>query len=296
MSSHARRAGGQEDARLRGNLDPVRLAVDLVSAIAGDRALTEAEAARVRELRSQRGKAFFSDLLYALSHHYFAPEIAEGLWNHVLSNRHMMSERLGRNVRVAVAALDYLTNIRAELGPLTLMPETRVAEIVELSMRDGMTGLFNHTVFYELLDLELRNHGRHGVGVALILLDIDDFKSVNDTWGHQEGDRILTELAEILEQSTRDSDICCRFGGEEFAVIMPYTSDPREALAIGERIRTGTLRCVSHGRAMTLSAGVAVSDRITQSSYDLVERADRALYQAKRTGKNRVVASEPPPG
>ena len=285
----------EEADRLRGTISQLAVSVDLVSAFAGDRPMTAAEGARISALRIQRGTAFFSDLLYAISHHYFAREMAESIWNKVLSHKLTMSERLGRNVRITVATLDYLSNITGELRSFTLMAETYVTEIVNLSMRDGMTRLFNHSTFYELLELELRNHRRYGVGTSLILLDIDDFKSVDDSYGHQEGDRVLIGLAKTLEAETRDSDICCRFGGDEFAAILPFTDDPQEALGVAERIRLGVAKITCHGRTVTISAGVALCDGPTQGAHALVDRADRALYLAKRGGKNRVVVSQAAP-
>jgi diguanylate cyclase (GGDEF)-like protein len=282
-------ADEQASDRLRGTIAPDALPVALVSAFAGDRVMDDAEGARIQSLKDSRRTAFYSDLLYAISHHYFVPEIAEGIWNQVLAHKLAMSAKLGRNVRITVATLDYLSNITGEIRSLTLMSETRVAEIVNLSMRDGMTGLFNHSTCYELLELELRSNRRYGVGVALILLDIDDFKSVNDRWGHQEGDSILIELAAELRNATRDSDICCRFGGEEFAVILPFVNDPREAHAIAERIRLAVTTITRNGQAMAISAGVAMCDGSIQTSHALVARADRALYRAKQAGKNRVV-------
>lgn len=287
--THNRPQEEGDSDRLRGTITPDAVPVDLVSAFAGDRSMTKTESSRMRDLKNKRGKVFFSDLLYAISHHYFAPEIAEDIWREVLSHKLMMSKKLGRNVRIAVATLDYLSNITGELRSFTLMSEANVAEIVNLSMRDGMTGLFNHSSCYELLELELRNHRRYGVGVGLILLDIDDFKSVNDTYGHQEGDKVLIELARTLKKETRDSDICCRFGGEEFAVILPFTNDPREACEIAERIRGGVAKMSCGEKKLTVSAGVALCDSSTRTPRALVERADRALYQAKSSGKNKVV-------
>ena len=277
--------------RVRVSSRPVELPVDLVSAVAGDRAMTADEERRMRDLQASRGDLFFSDLLYAISHHHFAPEVAKGIWNEVLAHKFMLSEKLGRNVRVTVATLDYLSNITGEVGAFTLMSEAHFSEIVNLSMRDGMTGLFNHSTCYELLELELKNHGRYGAGVALILLDIDDFKSVNDRYGHQEGDRILRDVAITLEEETRESDICCRFGGEEFAAILPFTNDPDEAFKIAERIRTGVAKITARGQRIGISAGVALCGGVTHTSRTLVESADRALYRAKATGKNKVIVS-----
>lgn len=284
--------GEGEGDRLRASVVPDAVPVDLVSAFAGDRIITRDEGARIRELKGRRGNVFFSDLLYSISHHYFAPEVAEDIWNKVLSHKLMMSAKLGRNVRITVATLDYLSSITGETRRFISIPETCVAEAANLSMRDGMTGLFNQSACYELLELELSNYRRYSVGAALILMDIDNFKSINDRWGRQEGDRILLELAATLKKETRDSDICCRFGGEEFAVILPFTNDPRHAFRIAERIRSGAAKIMSSGQKITISEGLALCDESTQTSHTLVERADRALCQAKRNGKNKVVVSD----
>jgi diguanylate cyclase (GGDEF)-like protein len=265
------------------------MGVELVSAFAGDRAMTESESALVSAERAKRGAAFFSDLLYAISHHYFAPEIAEDLWEKVLFHKHLISEKLGRNVRITVATLDYFSNVTAEMSSPTLISESHISELADLSMRDGMTGLFNHTSCYELLELEFRRSRRHGNSISVILLDIDDFKSVNDRGGHQEGDRILIALAAALTEEVRETDICCRFGGEEFVAILPFADDPDEVRAIAERIRARAALISSSGGRITVSIGAAVCDRATVTPRALIERADRALYQAKMAGKDRVV-------
>ncbi len=279
---------------LRTTTAPDVMSVELVSAFAGDREMTAVEQALIRKKKARRGNVFYSELLYAISHHYFVPEIAEELWNKVMLNKHLMSELLGRNVRITVATLDYLSNITSELLSPTLISERHVSELADLSMRDGMTGLFNHSTCYELLELEFRSYKRHGVGVSLILLDIDDFKTVNDRFGHQEGDRVLIEVAAKLEEQVRDSDICCRFGGEEFVVILRFSSDADEACGIAERIREEVAGITCGEQRITISAGVAVCDHATASPRALVGRADRALYQAKRGGKNRVVLGAGP--
>jgi GGDEF domain-containing protein len=224
----ADRLTAQEESsadRLRRVTTPSAVSVELVSAFAGDRRLTEAERALIRAHRDGRGEVFFSDLLYAVTHQYFAPKIAEALWNKVLVHKHMMSEKLGRNVRIAVATLDYLSNMTGDFPSPTLISEAYVSEIANHSMRDGMTGLYNHSTCYELLELEFRGHLRYGAGVSVILLDIDDFKLVNDRYGHQEGDRILIELARTLEEQVRDSDICCRKESERGPRPLPVVEN-----------------------------------------------------------------------
>lgn len=273
--------------RRRGILDDNALTVDLVSALAGDRRLTEAEDRRLGHLKKERGHRFFSDLLYSITHQYYPPQIAEKLWTAVLIHKNELSTALGRNVRTVVATLDYLSNITSNMDSATLVGERVIEEIVGLSLRDGLTGLFNHTYFFQQIDLEIRRSLRYGSHVCLVLIDIDDFKAVNDSYGHQEGDRILAAMGRTLMHVARDSDICCRYGGEEFAVILPLT-DMREAGEIAERMRTEMAEPLTSGETVTVSLGVAACGKKILRYQDLVERADAALYQAKENGKNRV--------
>lgn len=282
--------------RLRRTTTPDALNVELVSAFAGDRKLTDTEQELLAARKEARGKVFYSDLIYSISHHYFAPEIAEVLWDKVIQHQQTMSAKLGRNVRVTVATLDYFSNVTGEFSSPTLISEAYVSEIANLSMRDGMTGLYNHSSCHELLELEFRSHRRYGAGVSLILLDIDDFKLVNDRYGHPEGDRVLVDLAGVLREQVRDSDICSRYGGEEFVAILPFTSSTTEAYVIAERIRAGAANIHCNGSRITISAGVAVCDHATSSPGELIEGADRALYRAKSAGKNQVACEGKPIG
>lgn len=166
--------------RRRGILADNALSLDLVSALAGDRLLTEAEKKRLCNLQKGRRLRFFSDLLYSITHQYFPPEVAEELWSKILRHKCGLSTALGRNVVIAVAALDYLSNITSNMGAATLVGEAHIGEIVGLSLRDGLTGLFNHTFFYQQIDLEVRRYVRYGVLVSLVLIDIDDFKVISD--------------------------------------------------------------------------------------------------------------------
>lgn len=275
--------------RRQGLLADDALTLDLVSALAGDRQLTKAEQSRFSDLKKIRGSKFFSDLLYSITHQYFPPDVAEGLWTEILRHKIELSTVLMRNVRITVAALDYLSNITTNMNSATIVGERHIAEIVGLSMRDGLTGLFNHTYFYQQIDMEVSRYVRYNTVVSLLLIDIDDFKNVNDTFGHQEGDRILAAMGRKFSALARNSDICCRYGGEEFALILPLT-DIREASAIADRLRTELVESLPDGSTMvTVSIGVVSSEKKIRTSQELVKNADAALYQAKRSGKNRVV-------
>jgi diguanylate cyclase (GGDEF)-like protein len=169
-----------------------------------------------------------------------------------------------------------------------VISEDRIAEIVRMSLRDGLTGLFNHACCYQKIDMELKRYARYAKVVSLMMIDIDDFKGLNDRYGHQEGDRILAMIGKLIDGATRESDICCRYGGEEFAVILPST-DASEAGTLADRLRATLAKSLPGGRRVTVSIGVASSGENTETSAALVEKADAALYQAKRSGKNRVV-------
>ena len=276
--------------RLTSLVDDQALSVDLVSAFAGDRGLSEREQAAIETLKVNRGALFFSDLLYVITHRYFSPEMAEPLWAEILRHKFEMSATLKRNIRIAVASLDYLSNLTSDIQAATVIDEAQVASLVRRSLRDDLTGLFNHATCYQKINVELRRFERYRTVCSLMMIDVDDFKALNDQYGHQQGDRVLTYLGATLSAGTRVSDICCRYGGEEFAVILPSTN-ATEAGVLAERLRDKVSRTPSGYPAVTVSIGVAACDDSTKISSAFVRKADAALYQAKGAGKNRVVVS-----
>ncbi len=158
---------------------------------------------------------------------------------------------------------------------------------------DALTNLHNFHYFTEALEQELERSQRTGQSTALILLDLDHFKSVNDTYGHDIGNEVLQHTADILRASIRRLDIACRYGGEEFAIILPGTS-LLTSLTVAERIRT-TLKetpvITQSGKTLTVTAsiGVAVFQQPFQdTAQSLIKRADEQLYRAKHKGRNQV--------
>lgn len=167
-------------------------------------------------------------------------------------------------------------------------------QVSRQAVTDELTGLANHGRFQELLSTEVEQVRRYHHPLGLIMLDIDNFKSINDTYGHQQGDVVLKRVARVVADSSREADFPARYGGEEMALILPHT-DLEGAHAIAERIRT-SIEAVRIPRKdgdgvlrVTASLGVAAS---TDGSKDeLIADADGALYEAKRTGKNRTVTA-----
>jgi len=262
---------------------------DLVSALAGDRNILPAENLLLEHVKKQRGPLFFSDVLFVVTHQWFQEQYAEEIWNRILKHKYDLSAELRRNVKLGVAALDYLSNFTTAMESVTLITEADVWDIIRLSQHDGLTGLYNHVHFYNTLDAQMLYFTRYGANVSLLMLDIDDFKKLNDRYGHQEGDVVLSAIGTLLETTVRATDICCRYGGEEFAAILPMTS-LKEAVLLAERIRMKLLTTPIEHR-VTLSIGAASATKETQSSHDLVKKADDALYAAKNSGKNKVVAT-----
>jgi diguanylate cyclase (GGDEF)-like protein len=156
---------------------------------------------------------------------------------------------------------------------------------------DAVSGLFNRRYFHVRLEEELQRSRRHEIPLALLMIDIDDFKAINDRYGHLAGDSVIKSAADIVRRAVRVFDVCTRFGGEEFAVIMPGSHE-ESAAAVAERIRARVAGHRTTDRALdglnvTVSIGLAVSAP-GMSSRELITRADEALYLAKRAGKNQV--------
>lgn len=277
-----------EACRLSGLLADDALLLDLVSAFSGDRQLTGVEEKLLSNLKNNRGDKFFSDLLYAITHKYFPPDVARELWGKIVEHKYGMSILLKRNVQIAVATLDYLSNFTGDLRSTTLIDETHIADIVRISLHDGLTGLFNHSYCYQRINMELLRYLRYDTAVSIMMIDIDDFKKFNDVYGHQEGDSILVKAGALIESEVRDSDICCRYGGEEFLVILPSTKI-MESESLAERLRLEFEKNFSGKYKITISIGVASSAKDTRTAQSLVKKADDALYKAKNEGKNRVV-------
>ena len=166
----------------------------------------------------------------------------------------------------------------------------------EVSSRDTLTGLYNRWYVIEKIDSELNRALRHGSPMSLLMLDIDHFKRINDTWGHPAGDEVLRSVGKLLRESCRVYDVPGRYGGEEFCIVLPETR-PGNTTVVAERIRkrleSTELSCGSGSIAVTASIGIAGMDADTDDGEvlnpaALIDRADRALYSAKSRGRNRI--------
>ncbi len=189
----------------------------------------------------------------------------------------------GRVVRVISYGLDITDRKRAEL------------RLAHLALHDALTGLPNRTLFLDRLQHALDRAGRSGRQVAVLFVDLDRFKGVNDALGHEAGDSLLQQVAERLRSCVRSSDTLARLAGDEFTVLLEDVADVHEAQAVAERIRAALQQpflVAGQQLAVTASVGVALSGPETRQAEELLRRSDAAMYRAKSSGRNRVCLDE----
>jgi diguanylate cyclase (GGDEF)-like protein len=221
----------------------------------------------------------------------------------VPSNYPAVVEIVGDGIKIALycgeevvgkATRDLLTGI-AESLTTALRNAREHDRVKELSVRDSLTGLYNRRVLEEILGVE--ESKRTPLPLAILILDVDDFKAINDTFGHPAGDRVLSVLGKLLQENCRRENIVARYGGEEFAILLTNTGlTAAAAMQTAERLRKvlAAQDFAFSGRKvrLTVSIGVAYSTGKTAAPQTILARADQALYQAKRSGKNRVCLHE----
>jgi diguanylate cyclase (GGDEF)-like protein/PAS domain S-box-containing protein len=196
------------------------------------------------------------------------------------------------NILLAGVAVDVSEEAahKAELERYHRELEEANNRLRKLAVTDELTGLRNRRAFEERLVMEFSMARRRNRELSVLLLDVDDFKKVNDCWGHAAGDEVLRRLAAILQTTVRLPDLPARYGGEEFVVLLPE-SGQESALGLARRMMERVSIEQWENAPLTISIGMAALDDSMTDAYQLVEKADGALYAAKRTGKNRVVSA-----
>jgi two-component system cell cycle response regulator len=204
---------------------------------------------------------------------------------------------LGANdyLRLPLDDSEFLVRIRTQLRKKHYADRLRlnVQLGMEMAVKDQLTGLFNRRYMAQHLDTLLTNASSTRP-ISLLIMDIDYFKQVNDTYGHAAGDDVLRQFSDRLASNIRNVDLACRYGGEEFVVVLSDT-DPAHAYSIGERLRRAVEKrnfVIGHPMTevpVTVSIGVASSTGGDDDSVQILRRADAALYRAKREGRNRVI-------
>ena len=259
---------------------------EFISGIAGDRNLSDSEKMIYDRLLNESGDDLYVKLLFYITHQIFTEKDSKLLWNEILDHKNRISKILNRNVEISVATLDYLTNIKNEIKNPKLIGEAFIGKIAEIASIDPLTKLYNRQYLFLKLKEELNRYMRYETTFSILMIDLDNFKAINDSFGHQKGDEILSKFGNILEISKRELDICARYGGEEFIIILPHT-DKNESYKIAERLRLIIIE-IFQSDNLTISIGVSNCPECGKTIESLIKKADDSLYNSKRMGKNRV--------
>lgn len=216
---------------------------------------------------------------------------AKKCWIEIITHRENISKALDRKISLMTAISDYLGSYKESLKDHKLVEIGVYEKVIKDSTHDNLTGLFNKAYFRNALKQHVSLAKRNNTDLSVLFLDIDDFKEINDRFGHHSGDIILENIAHTIGQEIRESDIAARFGGDEFVILMPNTYKIN-SLVLSERLRKSIgqkpIKIKNKSLQITVSGGVAGFPVDAQNAQNLLNLADSALYRAKGAGKNSV--------
>ncbi len=242
-------------------------------------------------LTKEHGSAIFQAIFHIYAGLELSPRLAEEYWREVLLIRRDMSKALKRDVDLIPAIYDFLAASENALLNPRLIEEKSYAKVILETTHDGLTTLFNRQYFKEVLNQTIAAAKRYDNDVSMLFIDIDDFKQINDTHGHSAGDEVIQLVAQVIQNSKRDSDVAARYGGEEFVLMMPHTEGIKGyvcAERIRKRVEEIEAGTPDNPIKVTVSIGLASFPQNCKNSAELINRADSALYLAKGAGKNTI--------
>ena len=207
-------------------------------------------------------------------------------------HRKALKEKLGREIHPAAALLDLLDADPegSTIDDYCLLKKRALHDLVQTALYDSLTGLYSRNVLEDRLQEEFRRARRYNLPLSVLFIDLDGFKVINDTYGHLEGNRVLSYIGQFIRDRLREVDFPVRYGGEEFLIILPHTNG-ETALRLARRIHKGIGKAQKEAdlpTTVTLSIGVGSLAPIMQIEDQLIDAADRAVYKAKQAGKDRV--------
>ncbi len=262
-------------------------------------------------ITNRRGYGNFSDIIHGYKKYFFSNNIPKrvgkkNVFRVPVLNNALVPLQFGREKAIGALAVDNLNENRPITGAdvqalMTFATEAGLAiesfrsheRMISLSFTDALTGLYNRRFFDKALAQEMGRCQRYGRFFSLLLIDIDHFKRVNDTYGHDAGDEIIQQVSKILQINLRSMDVVTRIGGEEFAIILPETPHQNLVVVVNRLLKevrhaeplVGTM--ASEGERTTISIGVASYNGGNVSTAELYKLADKSLYKAKRTGRDK---------
>ncbi len=245
----------------------------------------------IDKLVEKNGDVIYQEVLQILVNIEFEPDQAKINWLKIIEHWDTISKLLDRKISLMTTISDYFSDFENTLNNFKFVGINDFEKIVKESTHDELTGLYNRGYLNEVLVQHFSLAKRHRTELSILFLDIDDFKEINDTLGHNSGDVILKRVAQIIGKGMRDSDIKSRYGGDEFVVLMPNT-DKINALLLAERLRKEIketkININDETHQVTVSGGVAGFPVDADKAQSLLDLADSALYRAKGAGKNSI--------
>ena len=240
-------------------------------------------------LASNTQELFYSKLLELFIKLSFGEDEAKEHWENILNNMDFMKSHLNREIGLRVAIVDYFIN-HTEMMREPIVVEMRLfKENEKLALIDSLTGLFNKRFYDITVKKEYKKALRFNQIFSLVLLDLDDFKKINDTKGHLFGDEVLANFGNFLSTSSREEDIICRYGGEEFIILLPETTGDG-ALMYAERVRKKLKQdAFFKEHKITFSGGISTFPYNGRDLKELFKSVDRSLYAAKYAGKDCII-------
>ncbi len=246
---------------------------------------------KMNELRASVGVEAYQTLFKLLAGIDIPQENSEQHWAKALEHRRELIRLLGRNIDITTALSDYLQISTNLLNHPRLIEATFYENIVYETIHDKLTGLFNRPYFDEAYSQQVSLAKRYHDDFTILFLDIDNFKEINDKYGHLAGDEALRHIGEVIRQQKRDSDVAARFGGEEFVLLLTHT-DNVSGFIFADRLRQSieNLKIYYHDQCikLTISGGLASFPFNSPNPEQLLQMADNAVYLSKGAGKNRI--------
>lgn len=277
--------------------------IDLVEILGQDEYLRNpADLQAIVDRLRERGGELYSEVLHFLTHRRFTPERAVEIWQAILENKRELESKLGRKVCFRVAAADYLHDQAGMLEGVRLLGRAEMDRLLSHVHVDEVTSVYTRRYFNDALVSEVQRARRYGHPLSLLVLDLDNFKEINDQLGHLEGDSALRQAGRLLRQTTRQNDIVCRFGGDEFAILLPEANNS-DAFSLADRVRKAVGRIlvrvpgsgsgdsddeVGETRALSASIGGATFPSDCDTGEELLRLADQRCLEAKRLGKDQI--------
>jgi phosphotransferase system enzyme I (PtsI) len=268
-----------------------KIDINLIEILAGDRNGTFPEKKLLDKLKNELGDKFYIEILYFLTHTLIKSGLqAKRIFNEIIKHRTNLNKQLNRNIGIQVAILDYSRNINRTLKDPTIIEESKIEKIAQLSVTDKMTRTYDKASLLRDLDKEIEKTRRYGTKFSLLMMDLDNLKIINDKFGHITGDKVLKLLCKIIMRNIRKSDTLYRFGGDEFLVLIPMSTQSY-ATKVAQRILVSVRDSSSkkYGAKLSVSIGVAAFNKNNIKNISgVIDIVDKSLYHAKETGRNRL--------